>query len=373
MRTIAPSRPVLRTAAVSVVIVLLAALYGLDLFLARLEVKEVRFESQRHYAEGVAALRTGKPRLAIDPLRQAYTLERGDRTYALALAEAQVMDDQHEAARFILDDLLSRDPNNAQANLLMARLSASEGDVTLTDAFYHRAIYGAWDRDADKRRLDARLELAGYLAEHGSEEQLLAEILILQNSAPSSVEMTREIAGFYLKAKSASRAVASYRALIRSAPEDAEGYRGLAEAELLSGNYRVAQSAYASALQRRPTDSSWERRANLTTRLAELDPTPRRLASSERLRRSTEILRMVEAAAVNCFAGASFPADLRALLDRSRKMEGKGQGASSLNDQAEAQLEAAEGIWALHAGRCAAQRAKDELLPRLMAKIGAGT
>ncbi|MBL0159914.1 MAG: tetratricopeptide repeat protein [Bryobacterales bacterium] len=126
-------------------------LYGVDVFLARLEKKEVRLEAHQHFTEGTATLGKGETRAAIDALRQAYSLERGNRTYALALASAQILDGQVDAARFILDDVLHQDPNNSRGNLLMARLSVRRGNITLADSFYHRAIYGAWDAEPENR------------------------------------------------------------------------------------------------------------------------------------------------------------------------------------------------------------------------------
>ena len=189
-----------------VVGLVIAGLYSVDRFLARLEEAEVRQEASRLYGKGSDALRRGKAREAIIPLRQAYSMDRANRTYAIGLAEAQLADGQTDAARFVLDDVLRLDSNNGRANLLMARLSTKQGQMVLADSFYHRAIYGAWASDADKQRLDARFELAGLLAEHGTEGQLLAEILMLQQAAPNSTEITKRIARLYLKAQSAARA-----------------------------------------------------------------------------------------------------------------------------------------------------------------------
>jgi Tfp pilus assembly protein PilF len=356
-----------------IVPLLMVLLYGVDVYLARLEKKEVRLEAHQHFTEGTATLRKGETRAAIDTLRRAYSLERANLTYALALASAQIMDGQLDAARFILDDVLRQDPNNARANLLMARLSVRRGNIALADSFYHRAIYGAWDAEPEKQRLDARLELAELLAERGSEEQLLAEILTLQNSAPGSVDITKKIAALYLKAKSASRAVAAYRTLIRDDPADAEGYAGLAEAEILRGNYRLAQSAYGSALRRRPIEPSWEQRARLADRLAGLDPTLRRLASSDRFKRSVEVLSLVETAIAACHPDGAIPKNLQSLLDRSRQLRGERPRASTMNEQAEALVEAAEELWAAGTRRCAAAPGKNDPLPVLMTKISAGS
>ncbi len=360
-------------ALLGLIALLMALLYVVDLSLAKLEREEVRLEAQRHFTQGNAAFLRGNARAAIEPLRQAFVLDRNNRGYALALAAAQISDRQLEAARFILDDLLGKDPNNAQANLLMARLSVAEGQFTLADSFYHRAIYGAWEADGERQRLNARLELAGLLAEHGSEDQLLAEILTLQNSAPRSLDLTRRIASLYLEARSATRAVAAYRALLREVPEDAEGYAGLAEAEMLLNNYQQAQSAYASALRLRPEEPTWQRRAKLADELTELDPTGRRLSSSERFKRSIKILLMAEHAVARCFPDGRVPQDLQTPLDKSRQLNDEKPRAAKMSEQAEARLEVAEELFAAGSRHCSETSAEDDALTLLMRKLSAGS
>jgi tetratricopeptide (TPR) repeat protein len=352
---------------------LMALLYAVDLSLAKLEREEVRLEAHNHFTEGNDELLRGNAHAAIEPLREAFVLERNNRGYALALAAARISDGQIEPARLILDDLLDKDPDNAQANLLMARLSAAQSRFTLADSFYHRAIYGKWDADADQRRLNVRLELAGLLAEHGSEDQLLAEILILQNSAPGSVELTRRIASLYLEAKSAARAVAAYRTILREVPEDAEAYAGLAEAEMLLNNFQLAQSAYSDALRRRPNEAAWQRKAKLADELAEIDPTLRRLSSSERFKRSMAILLMAERTVIACFSDGAIPPNLQTLLDKSRQLKDQAPSAAKMGEQAEARLEAAEELFAAGSRRCSDSSAKDDALALLMRKLSAGS
>lgn len=372
MTSSGPARQTPTPALLGIVPLLMILLYGVDVYLARLERTEVRQEAERHFARGSEALRNGEALEAIEPLRQAYSLERRNRAYALALASAQMSAGQTDSARFILDDLLRQDPNNGRANLLMARLTAAHGNLTLADSFYHRAIYGAWDSEALEQRLDARLELAWLLAEHGAEQQLLAEILTLQVSAPASRQLNAKIAALYLRARSATHAVAAYRALVHADPEDAESYAGLAESELLVGNYRLAQSAFANALRRRPGEAAWENRARLAAQLLDLDPTIRRLGVSERFRRSAEVLARVESRLLACLAPSDISQGVQTELDHAVRLRAEPLRTQTANEQSEALLDAASALWAARVTQCAAPPAQDDPLAILMSKLAAG-
>ena len=130
---------------------------------------------------GHKLLAEGKPHLAVADFARAHATDRNNREYLLSLGSAQLTDGQLSAAGDTLREVLDDDSNDGRANLLMARLMAADGRFKEADSYYHRAIYGKWTSDSPAAAAKARLELARMLASHGSSQELLSELLLLEN------------------------------------------------------------------------------------------------------------------------------------------------------------------------------------------------
>lgn len=341
---------------------LMLALFGVDKYLARLELTELEQEAQGLYQEGSSLLKEGRSRDAVDRLRRAHSMVRTDSTYSLALAEAALRSGQAALARPILEELLQADSNNAKANLLTARLSVAESNFAAAEPNYHRAIYGRWPQNEQSLRLETRFELARMLALHGTPQELLSELLLLQASAPDTSAMQQELGRLFLKSGSGPRAAGIFRALIRANPSDAQAYAGLGQAESLSGNYRAAELAFANAVYLEPGDKEIKVRAESAKRLSSLDPTPRRLTSQEKFSRSIEILRLTEQAFRACYPAGAAPAPM---LDLSHRLLADRSSAAT-NERAEARLDAAEALWRARPQDCPAG---DATLTLIMQKL----
>jgi len=343
-------------------------LYSSDRFLAQLEQRELRQAARREFQAGIALREQGKPAEAIDHLRQAHTLVRGDQEYALALADAQIAARHAEGARRILDELLAAEPNDARANLLTARLMISEGQFAAANSYYHRAIYGTWPADSQRSRLAARLELAQMLADHGSQQELLSETLALEDSAPESVDVMKKIAPLLLRTGSGARAAAAYRYLLRQ-DRSSGSYLGLGQAELEMGDYRGAQSAFSAALELRPNDPFLEGQMSRAGRLADLDPTPRYLTSREKFARSSQVLELTKADIASCLAGKNPSAAVRSELTEADHLLSKRVGGEVTNEMAEARLELAESLWVTRPSVCRAPPSDYDPVPLIISKL----
>jgi Flp pilus assembly protein TadD len=339
---------------------IMVGLYAIDQSLASLEAREVNAQAARLYTEGQKLLNGGKAAAAVDDFRRAHTLERTNRNFDFALASAQLTAGRTADAEATLTELLERNTNDARVNLLMARVRVVEGRFDDAVAFYHRAIYGTWTDGGEADKTGARLELAEQLAKRGRSEELLSELLLLDREAQKDPKLAMKVAGLYLEAGSAQRAEAAYRELARANAQDAEAWEGLGQAELQMGEYRAAHGAFAKA-ERDP------QLVQLADRLAEIDPTSRRLASSEKFRRSQEVLRMAENAAMDCLKGAAPPDGLRDLLASAEKFRAERVGAMPSNEAAEARLAAAEQIWKEKPQGCATS--PDDALAIIIRKI----
>lgn len=353
---------------------LMLGLYGVDKSLASLEAREVTAEARDHYQDGQKLLAAGKAPAAVDEFRHAHTLDRTNRDFDLALGGAELTAGRDDDSQQTLTEVLNRNSNDGRANFLMARVRVAQGRFDDAVSFYHRAIYGSWPDGSAADKIEARLELANQLAARGRSEELLSELLLLDGEDQNDPKLAKKVAALYLEAGSPARAEAAYRAILKENPEDADAFDGLGQAELGRGQYRSAHAAFAAALKIHPDDVNAAAKVQLADRLAELDPTSRRLQSVEKYRRSQEILDLVEAATLECLKGQTPPAPLPDLLAnsakmRTEKMRAQKTGAMPSNEAAESRLELAGEIWKARLHACAAQPPDDDLLRILITKM----
>jgi thioredoxin-like negative regulator of GroEL len=331
------------------ILAIIAALSAADLFLARTESAEVRGAARRDCEAGAGLLGQGKAAEAASVLEKAHAMDRGNSSCALELAEALMQSGKREEARALLNSELERAPNDAEANLLQARLAVLEGKFAEAQPYYHRAIYGTWTTQPGRGRLAARLELAEFLALHGSAEELLAELLPLEAEASSDIAVRKQVAHLYLAANSPTRAETVYRALIRDNPRDLNNFRGLGETELALGNYGAGRAAFEKA---GATD-----RAALAAELIEMDPTPRGLSTAGKFSRSVAVLQLVRDAAVRCSPELAKDAD---------EIPAKKARGEAVNELAEERLSLAEHLWQARQQNCGPGTSADEEAIRLI-------
>lgn len=366
---VAPPRPFPVQGVAVIIFFVLIGLYSTDRFLANLQRRELDVEGRRLYAAGQKSLADGQADKAVDALIRARALDRSNRTYAIALASAQMTAKQTDAARATLTEILQQDSNYAPANLLMARIMAGEQHFKEADSYYHRAIYGIWPVNQSQERLNARLEVADMLAAHGGSYELLSESLLLQNTSANDPAILKRVAALLMKAGSPDRAAAVYQSLLRLTPKDVDAYLGLARARMLTGDYRAAHLALIKAFVHNPNDVALRREMGLAGKLMSLDPTSRYLSSAEKLRRSSTILSLVRDEISACLATKSAPLDVRQALDDAGQMLGEKLHGAPTNEMAEARLSMAERLWANHALVCASAPDPSDPAVLLLKKI----
>ncbi len=318
------------------------ALYGVDQFLASLETRELTTEARHDFDRGELLLQKGRAAEAIELFRHAHVEDRENRTFALGLADAYLVDRQPERAQSGLEELLAIDSNDAEANLRMARVMSQEGDPTRADSYFHRAIYGVWHANnaaqVARERTAARMELVEWLADRHQNRELLSELLLLDQSARTDRAVAAKLPALYAEAGDLNRAEAAYRTLIHSNPGDPTIYAGLGDIELDRGNFHGAREAFGHASRLNPDNEAFKQKAQIAARALDLDPTSRHLASSEKLARSTAILTIAVDAAQKCSAVEPEVVQAAAALLHSR-------APSESSDASETRLESAEDIW----------------------------
>ncbi len=326
-----------------------ASFIAIDSVLANTERKETALAAARFDREGGELVQKGKFAEAAAAYRSATANARDNRQYPLKLAEALLKGGQLNDAGATLSELLTSEPMAGAPNLAMARVLAKEGRTDEAAFYYHRAIYGQWKDNAENRQLQARFELADFLAEHNSKAQLLAELLPLQEQAPDIDAVQKKLAGLYIVAGSPARAAAIFHELARIHPRDADAQNGIGDAELARSNYAASAAGYATALRLRPDDQHSVEGVALTTALLALDPTRRGLGDAERFARSLRVLQQTMETTAHC--AASVPAEL--LTAAQAALQDKSRGIPPA-EKVEENLELARKLWRFVKVNCAA-------------------
>lgn len=275
------------------VLLAIVLLFVLDTYLASREHSESMIEAQRSYQAGLQLMKEGKYDPAAEQFRAALVVARENPDYQLALAESLMDAGQLPEAESELADVLARDGTAGAPNLAMARVLVKEGRIPEALSFYHRAIYGQWKENALAHRVAVRFELIDLLVARHQTEGLLAELLPLQEEAPSDLATREKLASLFIAAGSPVRGADLFREVLRADPKDATAYAGLGDAQFAGGNYRSALQYYETALRLSPGDEHARRRAEVCNQVLALDPTQRALSTEEQYSRSTKLLQLV--------------------------------------------------------------------------------
>jgi tetratricopeptide (TPR) repeat protein len=338
----ATGRQFLRT--FSLVALAIAVMFAVDTFLAKMEQSETRVEAARFFAQGRQLLAQSRYAEAASSLLDALTIERNNRDYELALAQAQLGEGHLSDAATTLDRLLASDSTDGPANLNLARVLVKQGKIREAISYYHRAVYGSWPSDAAANRLKTRFELIDLLAQQNSKEELLGELLAVEDQFPRDVPTRLRMGQLFLDAGSAPRAAAVFEQILKEQSDNAAAYAGLGEADFARSDYRAAANDFSSALRLNPEDRAAAARLDLCNRVLALDPTNRRLDPAERFRRSHALLDMTIEAVEKC-------ASLE-LLDQAHTAIDSKVAPAHQDARAESDLDLAEQLWQTRAPGC---------------------
>jgi Flp pilus assembly protein TadD len=350
----------------------IAVLFTIDTFLAKTERAEDRAQASQLFAEGERMVGQGRYADAISRLSDAVSIQRDNREYRLALADAYLAAGRSADAEAALNELLQEDSTDGAANLAMARVLLKEDRTTDAISFYHRAIYGHWKDQAMENRVRVRFELVDLLARQDAKADLLAELLPLQEEAPDDLQTRQRIGRLFISAGSSSHAAEVFQDILRRHPQDADAYAGLGAAEAARGNYQTARIDYSTAAHLKPQDDGIRGRLELIDQVLELDPTQRGLDTRERYRRSLKLLQLTLDDVKSCAPAQADPAQSsKALLDTAAETLKLRVAANGQNEAAENNLDLAEQLWQLRRTRCPPPPADVESpLALVLAKIG---
>jgi tetratricopeptide (TPR) repeat protein len=346
----------------------IAVLFAADTFLAKTDRVESAVEAARLFEQGRALMARGNNDEAIGRIKDAIVIERGNRGYRQALAQAQFDAGKTADAESTLAELLQRDPGDGLASLVMARVLVKESRFAEAIWYFHRAIYGKWDQDSAESRLRVRFELIDLLERHNLKEDLLAELLPVQDQAPRDLRTRIRMGRLFLLAGSPTRAADVFRGIIRDSPANSGAFAGLGEAEFVRSNYRAALRDFQVALRWAPDDQPSRERLALCNEVIMLDPTTRGLGLAERFRRSRKLVELTLSETSQC-AGQNPPPALQGLLDTAGKALKAHVSATRQSEAAESNLDVAEQLWQARKKECKSPPSADSPLALVLARL----
>jgi len=351
------------------IFIALVILFATDTFLVRIERAEDRTEASRLLAEGREMMQGGRYPEAAERFKDAISIERDNRDYRLALANALLAGKNFTEAETALNEILQKDSTDGDANLAMARVLAGEKKIPEGISFYHRAIYGRWRADAAQNRLKVRFELVDLLARQNAKEQLLAELLPLQSEASADLPTETRIGELFLSAGSPARAADTFRDILHRDPRNTDAYAGLGEAEFARGNYQLARADFLNASRLKPDDGAVRLRLELCDQIMSLDPTRRGLASSERYQRSLKLVSLALDELNPCLKTPA-PAAATELADAAHKALKARVGELRQSAATDTNLDLSEQLWRARATDCGSSTPTSENpLALVLAKI----
>jgi len=210
------------------------------------------------YAEGLDDAKAQHYDEAIAAFRAALTCEPANSQYQLSLARA--LRDSNDPRR--LDEaesyllaLWQRTPQDAAVNLALARVAAHRGNIEDATRYYHNAMYGVWNSDADANRNRSRIELIQFLLSRGAVANAESELLALTTSLPSDASAHLQAAQLFAQARDYASALGQYRAALHLDPEDKTALAGAGQAAYQAGNYSTAQVFLRETVNANPQDT----------------------------------------------------------------------------------------------------------------------
>ena len=366
MATPSPAPSFLAT--MSLVFLAIAAIFVADTFLAKTERAESYVEAARLFRQGQDLLLRGENAGAIERIKDALVIERGNRDYLLTLAQVQLTAGKTADAEATLTEVLQSDSTDGLASLIMGRVLVKEGRFVEAISYFHRAVYGHWNQDSTENQLRARFELIDLLAQRSSKEELLAELLPVEDDAPRDLKTRIRLGRLFLLAGSSARAADILRGIVHDAPSNADAYAGLGEADFARGNYRTAQRDFQTALRLTPEDQASRQRLDLCNELLLLDPTTHGLSQEEHFRRSLKLVELTLGETSQCVGQNPSP-ELQGLLDNAAMALRGHVRAARQSEFSESNLDLAEQLWQARKKECKSPPVADSPLALVLARI----
>jgi len=237
------------------------------------------------FQRGVADAKAGNLIGALDEFRGALTYDPGNSQYQLWLARALRDSGRLSESQAYLLSLWERAPQDSTINLALARLAVRQHALDNAIRYYHNAIYGIWDRDADSNRRTTRLELIQFLVQENALAQAQAELLSMAQTLPPEPELHLQVAVLFTRAGDQHHALAEYRQVLHLDRRNQAALAGAGEAAFQLRRYDLAQHFLKTAVETDSADVQSRQLLGTVNLLLGSDPFRPRISDAERNRR----------------------------------------------------------------------------------------
>ncbi|MGA7906916.1 MAG: tetratricopeptide repeat protein [Candidatus Sulfotelmatobacter sp.] len=255
------------------------------------------------YALGLEDVNARRFDDAIAAFRAALTCDPSNSQYQLSLARA-LRDSGDplrldEAESYLLA-LWQRTPQDAAVNLALARVAAHRGSVAEATRYYHNAMYGVWNSDADANRRKARIELIQFLLQENAVARAESELIALASSLPSDPALHVEAAQLFEQAQDYSGARAQYEEVLHLDPSNSIALAGAGQAAYNLGNYIAAQPYLQRAVSANPQDLRSRQLLAVAELVLRVNPFRTHISDAERNRRIVAAFTQAERRLAEC-------------------------------------------------------------------------
>jgi len=255
------------------------------------------------YAEGLADANAHRFDEAIAAFRAALTCDPSNSQYQLSLARA--LRDSGDPRRLdeaesYLIALWQRTPQDAAVNLALARVAAHRGSIDDATRYYHNAMYGVWNSDADANRRKARVELIQFLLKENAVAKTESELIALAASLPPEAALHFETAHLFEQAQDYAGALGQYEEVLRFNPTNSTALAGAGEAAYNVGNYVAAQHYLQAAVNATPQDLHSRELLATADLVLRVSPYRSHISDAERNRRIAAAFTQAEKRLTEC-------------------------------------------------------------------------
>ncbi len=236
------------------------------------------------FEEGEVEMKAGHPNRAIAFFHAALSYSPEDPDYQLNLARALRDTGRLDESQAYLLRLWERRPEDSVTNLALARLAVKRGSLSDALRYYHNAIYGQWQRDAEENRRQSRLELVQFLVGEHAYNQAQSELIALVPQLPGNPDLQLRVGQLFYAAQDYPHALATFQKAAAAGPRNAVAEAGAGHSAFQLGRYRSAAAYFEAALRSAPNPDE-QSQLDLCRLILNANPFARRISEAERDRR----------------------------------------------------------------------------------------
>lgn len=236
------------------------------------------------FEAGEQQLKSGNAAAALADFHTALVYSPDDTQIQFQLARALAAEGRNSEARAYLLELQAHAPSDAPINLALARISASSGSEADAVRYYHGAIYGVWPSEAERNRLNARLELCRFLIARGDTSIAEGEMIALASEIPerNGVSLHAQTGELFLSIGNAARALSEFRSALTAEHPPKDALRGAGLAAYQLGEFQQAERYLDRARRLGNNDADVSHALDISRVVTSADPYARGLSDAER-------------------------------------------------------------------------------------------